>query len=711
MNVLRLEFIRANGRAWEVLLRIVIAIAGLLIVACAAAMLMPTLSGRGIATSLAYQRTDMAAAILALSWLCIALAAAGVSRIAIGVGAAALLVGFLGTELIGGNPLLGGMAAVLALAPGVVALAAALARRFYAVAPPRPAEKPAEPAAPAVAEAAEEEAERIAADETPAPEPAEKPSEPEPAPAEAAAASAAEPEEAPREEPGKVEVLPPTPQAERDAKERLQFLRMRAMEAGQAPEAVDLWRQISDEYPTYYPALNAEARVLFRLGRTEEARQRLKRSLEVAPDDFATLQLSARLAVNAEDWNEAADYWGEAASIDDLTSDMAAAYVTALTRAERAEEARARYHEFADLWPDEWRLTAVGANAAEAAGEDAEAFELWKSVAEAEPGAFAHRRRAIRSLLRQERFVEAAEMAQAYKLDSGGEPQAVALAERVVNAMSRNAEKASEQGVEVLETLAPEDPAAWRSLIERRLSAGDVEGAEEAFQKAVGHDLAVAEILRAGAQVAARAGRRDLEGERWSALAEIAPDDVNANRRAAIALAGEGDSAAALAFADRALKETPDDEALIRVKGNAAIRVGDWQAALDAWKSHTSQVGPSALATLKCAQALRGLERYDDAEALLSAAIGQFDDEPDLWEEYARIAQRRGGMQEASIRWRRAAELRPTGHVAWNGLIAALRKLGETERAEDALAEAATKVRDISKLVGAGGADETADVV
>ncbi len=96
------------------------------------ATLAPTALHGGLATSLAFQRTDVVVCVLAVSWLSLAAAGAGVSRAAIAIAAAALAVALLGLRLIGDHPILGAGATPLLLGPPVVALAFAAWRKWVA---------------------------------------------------------------------------------------------------------------------------------------------------------------------------------------------------------------------------------------------------------------------------------------------------------------------------------------------------------------------------------------------------------------------------------------------------------------------------------------------------------------------------------------------------------------------------------------------------
>ncbi|MDC0360281.1 hypothetical protein OAN80_00610, partial [Alphaproteobacteria bacterium] len=88
-------------------MRVAAIIAALLMVFASIAMILPT--GGGMEMAIAFQRTDIAAAILALALIGLA-AAVWNSSASIIIGAIGVGVAFAGLLLIAGNPLLGGLA-------------------------------------------------------------------------------------------------------------------------------------------------------------------------------------------------------------------------------------------------------------------------------------------------------------------------------------------------------------------------------------------------------------------------------------------------------------------------------------------------------------------------------------------------------------------------------------------------------------------------
>ncbi len=648
-------------------------------------MLAPTEADRGLHASIAFQRTDLAMALLSISWLAIAMAAAGISRIAIAVAALGLVVAAGGIFLIRGNPYLGDLAAVLLFAPAGLAMAFALLRRYRAAAAAaaaRLAEQRGGEAAPEPSVAGP------ASDEpTPegAPEALEEESEPRPSAADRLPA----------------QVLPPlrhNPLAnydDEDTVERVRFLRMRASDAGSTEKGLQLWQKLIEEFPDYYPALNAAARVLFRLGRHAEALGHLERSLEIASDDPATLRLAARIATARDDWDAAADYWARAFAADEMSADAASAYLQVLLKGGRAKEARTLHHRFADRWPEDARLAEAGAAAAEADDADAEAAALWNAAADLDPAAYSNRLKAIRAQLRLERYDEAVAALQAFMVDAPNEAGALALAREILDAIDESDDK---DVADVLDVLGPADGAWWAVHVRKQLDVGDHEAAETLFQQGLDRGMDDAALLRVGAEIASASGSTDELLERWRAAAEADPEDADANREAALLLAASGDVEGALPFAEKGMAKHVDDVPLARILAAAASAAEDWDAALDAWTAIGRFDSVDGEAARGAARALRGLERTAEAELFVSAAIREFPQHAELWTEAARIAEARGVDAAAATRWRAVTELTADDAEAWIGLIGALTRLGDIEAARATLAKARGAVADADRL-------------
>jgi len=666
-------------------------------------MLMPTGAG-GLASAIAFQRTDIAALTLGAAWAAIGLAAMGASRIALAASAGSAAIAAVGFLPVAANPQLGALAPLLLFAPAAAAIAFSSYRRLQAMQARRHAassgqgETAAEPMPPEVRQPS-------VAEEPPATAPAETASP---------AAEAAKPaQETQRRETARAMfesdaaelfgggAAPPSDRsgsgalADPDALERMQLLRMRASQAGYSEQAIEFWHLLYQEFPDYFPALNSEARVLFQRGRLTEARARLKQSLEIAPDEETTLRLAARCAGRDNDWEDAARHWERLAAIADLAPVAIANYIKALVQAGRAEEGRAKFHRYNEMHPNNGRLYAAGGFAAEVLEEYHEAYELWRRAMALEPAAFSHRRRAIRVLTKLGRFSEAAEMTAAYKIDAVSEPEAEALADLVLEAAIADG---GADATAALAVLGAKDPAAWAQMIDARLKNDDIVGAEEAFQAAVAQDLATPDVLRAGAQTAGQASRPDVAAERWSALAELRPEDVEAASSAAVALNALGARDDAKSFVAQALAIDSQDERALRVQANIAAKEDDWASALDAWKAIGGQAGLDEEVVLGCATALHGLGRIPEADMLVERGIAELGHTPDLLTLHARLAEVIPDADMAAGRWRAVTATAPEDAAGWRGLIRTLLAADDRPAAEAALDRGMAAVSDIEDL-------------
>ena len=764
-------------------------------VASAALVTLPTISGRGFESTLLFQRTDFALALLMLGWVGIALAASRLPQIAVLVAAGSLVLAFFGMRAVSGNSFLGGSAVAMLFAVPLLSLAFAIAHWLYSAAreskssrapksahvpPPNapvmpveasaPVTKPAQtakvalsPKPPTATKAPVVSAEDIARPKAPPPKPtqpkpelansgqkaepiAKEPAVPEvtaipdqvpparsaPPKSELVEASkvrprAAEetPEVANTVETGKAaemdtsedqtpavpeapislsKIVEPEPEPEPelvpepqpDPGERLARLKDEATAAGVSEEAATLWRNIFREFPEFHQALSFEARIHAELGNEEEARACLEEELAVAPDDAPCLRLAARYASIAKDWPAAADYWQRAFEHGKINADTAAAYINTLIQAGRPEDAQAFFQQQGKRWPSAVRLVAAGALTAETVEQSSEAFDLWRKAMELDPETISHCRRAIRTLLKLERYVDAAWIVQASPSGIYGADEMAGLRDQVLTTIGRQDGRTAGQ---VLDILAPMDPSAWSALIRRQLNERDVEGAEMSFQRAIENGNDDVQVLRMGAAIADKANREDLQIERWTALADTAPDDVAANQKAALLAASRDSHDDVLIFAGRILAKSPDDETASKLLGNALIQKKDWQKALEAWKEYGGKFGLSPFVAMRCATALRGLGRESEAEAFFKAGLDAFPDSQALATLYARAAQTRQDYSEAAERWKTAVTLEPTAEAPWSGLIFSLLRDGRHEDAGMALEEALRRVKNKPELL------------
>lgn len=702
-------------------------IAAVFAIVTVAVIVLPT-AGGGLETSLAFQRTDVAAAILAITSASLALATVGFHLAGLIIGIIGLAVAFWGLSLTAGNPRIGALANIYLFAGPALAVGYVLLRRLADI-PVQLSRKPVAVRAPAVKadstpklgskdddkaesnEQVEAEADIPAKPKIPKPILAAEPSAP--------IQPEREPKvtlEAPESSDPVVTEDNPTPKGPRplpaeddeDEKNRLDFLRIRAEETEDPEASIERWQALRETYPDYYPALVAEARLLHQLGRLGEARARLNDAYNIVPDDAATLALSARYAAQDNDFESAEIYWRQAFAAHDMNEGAAASYINALVQQKKFDEANTLFHHFRDQWPDRARIIRSGAAIAETVGDYGEAHSLWQTAMQLEPGVYSDSRRSIAALIALEDLPSAANEIREYLQDAPDDPEPKALAKRLVRLASA---QDSAEGLEVLSTLGVREAKHWSAFVEARLAAGDIVSAESAFQRATERNISSPELLRAGGLIALRAKRRDLEAERWSALVELTPDDLGAVRRAAVAYSGLGELGKAYSFVESGLDHQPDHGLLLTLKANLAERLGRWEDALSAWKTYGAHHGLSPLVLSQTARALRRLERFDEAAAIVEAGLRETPNAPELLKEQARFYDQavehmdKDAPDAAATRekrldaWKNVVRNMTNEPVAWLGLIAALIDDGKPDSAKAALGHALTAVPDPSVLL------------
>ncbi len=696
-------------------MRVAAIIAALLMAIAAAVMVLPT-AGGGLETSIAFQRTDIAAVILAFALGGIA-AAVWNSTAGILIGAIGIGLVFAGLTLLSGNPMLGALALIYMFVGPGLALAFGLALRMATMQAPQlrvpKVKRPAQTATSMPASEPRAEIKPIATQEQKVDEPtAEEAVKPEPP---TPLVDPVVPDPEPVAVPQPQSPPPPTPHAadpyvDEDAKNRLEFQRMRAAEAEDPEEGAKLWRQIADEHPDYIPAMIAEAQLLHQLGKITEARSRLDAALTVSPDDQAALTLAARYAASDQDFSAAERYWAIAFDAHDMNDGQAAAYLNALVQQQKFAEASALYHKLANEWPDRPKLIRAGASAAEGRGAYAEAHELWQAAIALEPGVFSDTRRSIAALIALGDLKAAARETRMYMQEAPDELEPAALADRIVRLATTSE---AEDAMEPVAILGAANSGYWASWIEARLAAGDIVQAETAFQQAADCGSDDPALLRAGALIALRAQRRDLEAERWTALVALTPDDLGAVRRAAVAHSALGNLDAARALVEGGLTHQPDHLALLSLKANLAGRMGRWEDALQAWKAYGlhHEMTPHVIA--QTSRALRGLKRIDEARLIANAGLKDAPGNLDILIEAARVADEglaldvaaRPDENHSTARahrldaWKAAVTAGANDPAAWQGLILALLDDGNQAGAKSALKHAQSALSDAAPLL------------
>jgi tetratricopeptide (TPR) repeat protein len=135
------------------------------------------------------------------------------------------------------------------------------------------------------------------------------------------------------------------------------------------------------------------------------------------------------------------------------------------------------------------------------------------------------------------------------------------------------------------------------------------------------------------------------------------------------------------ALAKQAMRLFPDDMGGFLEYARTGQRRRDWDESLRRWQAVYDQFGYLG-AYIGAAQVLAELGRHDEADELLAIARTRGPTEPGPLVELARLAQGRGDVPEAVIRWKRLVERIPgfmPGYFAAAEALEAMAQPAETE--------------------------------
>ena len=150
-------------------------------------------------------------------------------------------------------------------------------------------------------------------------------------------------------------------------------------------------------------------------------------------------------------------------------------------------------------------------------------------------------------------------------------------------------------------------------------------------------------------------------------------------RAAALRELGRLDDAALLLASAR--ERFPEDAGIAIEHGMIAQSRGDWPEALRRWQGVRNRFPDLPRPYINGAMALRESRRYDEADALLEEARARFPNDLETAIEFARVPQVQRNWSEAARRWGTVVERFPGHVVGYVGAAAALRELGEFQRA------------------------------
>ena len=190
--------------------------------------------------------------------------------------------------------------------------------------------------------------------------------------------------------------------------------------------------------------------------------------------------------------------------------------------------------------------------------------------------------------------------------------------------------------------------------------------------------------------------RRDwaTAAERWEILRTSQPEQRLGYLLGAQSLRNCGKMDEADALLAAGIEHFPDAAEMPVEFARMAHARRDWASAVDRWETARERFPDQIACYTGEALALRELGRFDEAEALLDAAVTRFPDQPGPRIEFAGLAQHRRDWQEAARRWAAVREFSPDSPIGYQAGATALRLAGLTEEAETLLTDAVTRFPD-----------------
>jgi tetratricopeptide (TPR) repeat protein len=183
------------------------------------------------------------------------------------------------------------------------------------------------------------------------------------------------------------------------------------------------------------------------------------------------------------------------------------------------------------------------------------------------------------------------------------------------------------------------------------------------------------------ARTARRRGDRDEALRRWTLVQQRFPNEPEGYSGVAAAHRDAGDFDLADAMLNRGLGRFPDVPWLFTDYGWVAHVRRDWPEAVRRWQLVRWRAPDAPVGYLQGAVASCGLERLEDAQALLQQAAARFPTEPQVAVEQGWLAQAQRDWEPAARHWDAVREMLPHEVAGYTAGARALRELGRTEEA------------------------------
>nr|WP_294554225.1 tetratricopeptide repeat protein [uncultured Rhodopila sp.] len=415
------------------------------------------------------------------------------------------------------------------------------------------------------------------------------------------------------------------------------------------PEAAARWAKVAERFPALCEGLTGQARACRELGQTDQAHTLYIRALESFPGTIEPVHELARLAESLRNWPAAERWWRIAVALDPGFGWGWIGLARALREQGRDAETETVLLSQSGTFAQIPAFLTDYALVAERAGNWPEAEKRWQAVQQRFPDLWDGHAGVARMLRAQGRTdkaricLEAA--AQRFPAIAAPLHDLARLAEMVRDW------PAAERWWRASLVLDPGVARAYTGLASALREQGLLPAAEATLSGQFG-----------------RLGREPVLFVEYARLAELSKDWPEAGRRWENVLAQFPDVGEGYAGVARALREKGDLAAARDVLTTAAARFPnmlqppidlaglaeteqDWMAAECWWRRVIALDGSLRWTYGRLANVLRESGRIDEADAVLVDQFAARADEPSIFVEYARRAERSNDWAAARERW------------------------------------------------------------
>ncbi len=186
----------------------------------------------------------------------------------------------------------------------------------------------------------------------------------------------------------------------------------------------------------------------------------------------------------------------------------------------------------------------------------------------------------------------------------------------------------------------------------------------------------------------------------WKSIYQLFPNEPEVYRASALAYKRMGDYENADAVLSEGTKLHPDNRTLLADFAYLEQDRKKWGAMLERWETYSKKFPDDAVGCLGVSIALRELQRYDDAEQVLQAALAKYPDNSQLLASRAYVAQQRNDWEGALQYWNIFRDRFPNDPIGHSSCGVALFTLLRFKEADAVLEDGLNRFPNHPQLVG-----------